>query len=54
MFELQIICATFNFVMWITPTEEIRQLTILLQYIFAENDRELWRDPNSEDPVWRA
>jgi len=36
--------ATFDFVMWITRTEEIRVLAIELQYIFAENNRDLWLD----------
>jgi len=31
----------FVFVMWIAPTGEIHVLAIELQYIFAENDREL-------------
>jgi len=33
--------ATFDFVMWIAPTEEVRELAIKLQYTSAENDREL-------------
>jgi len=41
-FELQITCATLDFVMWIATTKEIRELAIQLLYIFAENDRELW------------
>jgi len=44
-FELQIIYATFVFVMWIAPTEAIRVLACELQYIFTENDRELWPEP---------
>ena len=43
--DLQIICATFDFIMWIAPTEEIRALAIELQYIFTENDRILWIEP---------
>jgi len=43
-FGLQIMCATFNFVMWIKPAEVIRQLTIGLQYIFAEHALELLLD----------
>jgi hypothetical protein len=45
MFDLQIICATFDCVMWIAPTEEIRVLAFEQQSIFAENDSELWIDP---------
>jgi len=41
-FDLESICATLDFVMWIVPTEEIHVLAIELQYIVAENDRELW------------
>jgi hypothetical protein len=40
MFDLQIICTTFNFVIWIAPTEDIRVLALELQSIFTENDRE--------------
>jgi len=45
MFDIQIIYATFYFVIWIAPTAEIRVLALKLQYIFAENDRELWLEP---------
>ena len=40
-FDLQIICATFDFAMCIAPTEEIRVFAIELQSNFAENNREL-------------
>jgi len=40
-YDLQIICATFDFAMWNAPTEEIRVFAIELQSNFAENDREL-------------
>jgi len=39
------LCATLDFVMWISPTEEIRVLAIELQYIFAGNNRDLWLEP---------
>jgi len=45
MFDKQIICATFNFVIWIAPTEEIRVLELELQSNFAENDREFCLEP---------
>jgi hypothetical protein len=45
MFDLQILCAAFYFVIWIAPTKEIRVLAIELLAIFVENDRELWLDP---------
>jgi len=47
-------CRTFDFVMWIAPTEEIHVLAIELEYIFAENDRELRLEPTSYDPFWRT
>ena len=34
--------ATFDFVIWIARTEEIHVLAIEIQYIFAENNRDLW------------
>jgi len=37
--------ATLYLVMWYAPTEEICVLAIELQYIFAENNRDLWHDP---------
>jgi len=44
-FNLQIICAAFDFLMWIAPIEEICVLAIELHYIFSENDRQLWIEP---------
>jgi len=41
MFDLQIIGATFDFIIRIAPTVEIRVLALELQSLFAENDRAL-------------
>jgi len=38
----EITCSNFDFVTWIAPAEEIRVLAIEIQYIIAENHRELW------------
>jgi len=40
-YYVQIICATFDFAIWIAATEEIRVFPIELQSNFAENNREL-------------
>jgi len=40
-FDLENMCATFDFITKIGPTEEIHVFAIELQCIFEENDREL-------------
>jgi len=45
MFDLQILNAAFDFVIWVSSIEKIRVLALELQSIFAENDRELYFEP---------
>jgi len=44
-FDPEIICATFDFVMRTEPTGEIHVVAFKLDWMFAENDRELWLEP---------
>jgi len=45
-FIKQITCSNFDFVTWIATAEEIRVLAIEIGYIIAENNLDLWLEPN--------